>query len=352
MASKAALTPSNQQSQRSVHPFDEAALRSLHTRLALIVTEMSVSTLTDDPRYGELAAERTEIKQQIGLLLNSEQKTRYFNAQTERQAAHHQIADIDKQLASATGSASDYSRLTSERQGVLIEVERLDRLMPGLKAAYDAQLRIERDVNFHYRAELQRSKNGALAIRIRTELARISTDLRRLLKDVAAAALETDSLNSELPAGEPYVLDANALARGRPSMPREVVSEVEKSLWVFEATGRLVGNQDEVVPVDAFSGRLGVHDARCAKRPFKVTTYLPEQRSQTAEPLFELISIPNFDGPGASFIGDRHSALSASQIDAEAPSVPRLQRDAQIEMTPTSDWRGGVIVTEHRAAIG
>lgn len=349
MVTKSNVSASPRSTQVMPPPFDGVALKSCHARLAEIVSELSLPSMSEDQR-NELTSEREKLQADIGQLLRSEEKSRYFTAQDEQQAAYRKLADIDKQLPSATGSASEYSRLSSERQAVLLEVERLDRLMPSLKAAYDAQMESERNSSLHFRAALQRSKNAVLAERIRIDLARITIELRGLIKDVATATIETDALNKDLPSGEEYIVDPNAIARGRPSQPREIVSVVEKSLWVFETTGRLIGNQDDVISIDANTGRLQPHDVRCAKRRFKVTTYLPEQRTIHAEPLFELISIPNHDGPGASFIGEQHSIFSSAQIEIAATSLRQPARAAQLDLMPLGEWRGTVSVNETLAS--
>src|SRR6202022_4061520 len=165
--------------------------------------------------------------------------------------------------------------------------------------------------------------NAAIAERLRTDGAKLSSALKALERDVAASQGETAALNRVLPDGMAHLQDANSLARARPAMPREDISEKTLSLWVRATDGSLMGDQDRIVEVDAKSGHLFVNNMRvdCVRRQFKSVPYPPPEWAAVPEAFHAMLRIPNFDRQGVDFDGSRLVEEAVAELHLEPTKI-------------------------------
>jgi hypothetical protein len=184
--------------------------------------------------------------------------------------------------------------------------------------------------------------NEALANRLQKEGGPAVKILLALLHDLAVAAQEDAVVNRRLPTDVPRVTSADAMARSIPMLPREDLAEEIIELWVDARSGEVVGNQRDVVQRTSSIGVIGLWNRRCAKRRFRAIDYLEEVVPvQRAPSLFTALRVPNLDGPGFAFDGDRVThAAQALQVLSEFGTAQRPTRDRQTlrQLIPVEPW--------------
>lgn len=266
-------------------------------------------------------------------------------AKTDLASAEARVAALAATEDAATETAASYAQWRSERDEALIEVGRLQRFIAALEPTVVEQRRADEVQAIRKRAAAARKANAALAERIRMEGAKLSGQMLSLVKEVAASTVEAEAINKMLPSDEPPIADANVLARGKPAIPRRIISEKIERLWVFKMTGNLIGDQDAVVVHDAETGFLpSLESGRrggqsCVRRSFKVTAFHPAVERISPNELFRDIELPHFDRPGSAIPPrSRASAADFAALSvAPAPLVAR-ESETQTEMTPLESW--------------
>lgn len=277
---------------------------------------------------------------------------RLSTAKADLDAARAKLAAITAAGNAASETYISYAKWRSECDEAMIEVGRLEKFIAGFEQEVAEIRRIDGLAAIQKRAAAARKSNAALAERVRVEGAKLSMQLLALIAEVAASEAEADEINRQLPDGDEHVVNADVLARGRGGLiPREVISESTESLWVYERTGALIGDQDRVQASDGGKGFLpasstdpfeGGHS--CVRRKFKVTKFHPAQHRVTTDSLYRVVQLPRFDGAG-NLIGRywRSSAQHFAEAAGEAasasarPPAPQL-RDVETEMTPLEPW--------------
>jgi hypothetical protein len=180
----------------------------------------------------------------------------------------------------------------------------------------------------------------------RMEGAKLAAALKALARDVAASQVETAAINKLLPDGTPHLMDANNLARGRPAIPRENISEKTLQLWCRATDGGSMGDQDAVVETDAGKGHLVTNGMRidCVRREFRSVQYHPEVWSEIPEPLHALLRLPNFDRPFVDFDGQFMVEEHVAQVNLDPPkSEAKTRRPTQTELIPVEAWAPPVL---------
>jgi hypothetical protein len=251
---------------------------------------------------------------------------------------------LSREVASLHDSAA-FAIWNEERTAVATEEDRLERLIAALTEGGEAQAKFEAEEALRKRAETAREHNAALSERIRTEGAQLAATMKALARDVAASQVETAAINRALPAGTPPLQDANNLARGRPAVPRQDISEKLIDLWCRATDGGLIGDQDAVVPIDTETGHLFINRTRldCVKRTFRSVQYSPEVWLEIPEDFHSTLRIPHFDRQGVDFDGQFMVEQAVAAMNIEPKAEKKTRRPVQTELIPVEPWTPPVL---------
>jgi hypothetical protein len=267
-------------------------------------------------------------------------------AKVDLAAARAKLAAIDAREVEALADSAAFATWSAERKQAATEVDRLERLTTALASNEEDRKRHEVEAALQKRVDAAKKNNAAVAERMRTEGAKLAAALKALARDVAASQVETAAINKLLPDGRPHLIDANNLARGRPAIPRENISEKTLQLWCRATDGGLLGDQDAVVEADAGKGHLVTNGMRidCVRREFRSVQYHPEIWSEIPEPLHALLRLPNFDRPFVDFDGQFMVEEHVAQVDLHPPkSETKTRRPIQTELIPVEAWAPPVL---------
>src|SRR5262249_46473494 len=149
--------------------------------------------------------------------------------------------------------------------------------------------------------------------------------------------------NRNLPEGEAPIIGADVIARGKPALPRVDVESQAIDLWVFEATGQVVGDQGAVKLIAGQNSEHGViqssspevHGIHCRRPRYRLVTSHPAAPAVVPRPIFRDLRLPQFDGPGVVWDPDRdvRSDGVVTFVDDRATDW----RPLQTEMVPADD---------------
>jgi hypothetical protein len=282
----------------------------------------------------------------MGLFRKTDTERKIDAAKVDLAAARAKLAAIDARGDEAAHDSKLFATWSGERQAAAVEVDRQERLIGAITADGEAQKRNEADAALQARINAAKKSSAAVAERLRTEGAKLAAALKALARDVAASQVETAAINKLLPDGTPHLIDANNLARGRPAIPRENISEKTLQLWCRATDGGLLGDQDAVVEADAGKGHLVTNGMRidCVRREFRSVQYHPEIWSEIPEPLHALLRLPNFDRPFVDFDGQRMVEEHVAELNLDAPKAEtKSRRPAQTELIPLEAWAPPVL---------
>jgi hypothetical protein len=172
----------------------------------------------------------------------------------------------------------------------------------------------------------QLRENELLAQRLRTEGPPLVEKLLDLIAAAAAADVKTALVNRNLP-DDARIATADVLTRFRAAMPRRDVPEREKkvTLWCFASNGTIVGDQREVIDLGDGRGfiKSGSSEGRilCVRLRHRLIAYYAEQPAQRAEPIYNAIRLPRFDGPGLAWGGNVNGPAAALEQLSRPPVV-------------------------------
>jgi hypothetical protein len=271
----------------------------------------------------------------------TEIEKRLAAARNELATTQHRLNATAAKETEALADGAAYSTWRAERDAAASEVDRLTRLIAALEAGEETARQHDFDEALRKRIDAAKKNNAAVAERLRTEGAQLSTALKALVREVALSQIETAAINRILPAGVAALADANNLARGRPSVPRKDIEEKTLSLWVRSTDGSLLGDQDAIVAVDATTGHLFVNNSRvdCVRREFRSVQYHPPGWSEIPEPFHALLRIPNFDRLGVDFDGQLMIEEHVAELNLDAPKAEKkTRRPVQTELIPVEPW--------------
>jgi hypothetical protein len=278
----------------------------------------------------------------MGLFRKSENEKRLSGAGADLVTARAKLSAIDAKEGDAIVNGATFATWQNERAAAATELDRLERLIAALQAGGEAARQHDLDEAFRIRMEAARKNNTDVAERLRTEGAQLAAAMKALARDVAASQVETAAINRALPSGTPPLQDANNLARGRPGVPRQDISEKMIDLWCRATDGGLIGEQDAVVPVDTQTGHLFINKTRvdCVKRKFRSVQYNPDVWSEIPEPFHSTLRIPNFDRQGADFDGQRMIEEQVAAVSVEPPPATekKSRRPVQTELIAVEAW--------------
>jgi hypothetical protein len=271
----------------------------------------------------------------------SEIEKRLDAAKLDVAAARTKLSAIDAREVEALADSAAFATWSAERKQAATEVDRLERLTTALASNEEDRKRHEVEAALQKRVDAAKKNNAAVAERMRMDGAKLAAALKALARDVAASQVETAAINKLLPDGTPHLIDANNLARGRPAIPRENISEKTLQLWCRATDGGLMGDQDAVVEADAGKGHLVTNGMRidCVRREFRSVQYHPEIWSEIPEPLHALLRLPNFDRPFVDFDGQFMVEKAVAELNLDPPKADKkARRPVQTELIPTAPW--------------
>jgi hypothetical protein len=282
---------------------------------------------------------RPKLNKEVPMLAKTKMKAADLDSSRQDVAAAQAALDeiLSRELE-ATDSPAIFAAWRAERDAAISEVDRLTKLVARLEAAAGADERATQEAEIAKRANDQRRTNEALAARIKTEGGPAIEKLLALAREVATAAVVDAAINAKLPDDAEKIVSADMQARHRPPLPRETVSERTVTLWVFAATGNVIGNQGDVTPIgDGSTGFIRSspqqYKTRVFRRKFKSITYLEAESYQPLVPFFEALRLPFSDGPGLVWNPrDGLSTATAVEILKRGPAV--AERGTLTELVP------------------
>ncbi|WFT95066.1 hypothetical protein QA633_43635 [Bradyrhizobium barranii] len=259
--------------------------------------------------------------------------------QPELAAARRKVSELDAGKAAALADSVAFGKWSAERSAASLEVDRLTGLIETYETDAEAARRADAEAAARRETAAARKAAADLANRIRTDGARIMTELLQLTQDCAKQSLAAKALNSRLPDGEVPVPAADILARDFGAEDRKDLRSRETTLWVVADDGRIVGDQASVNSADGVTGHLHVAGAgfrwKCVRRKFREVEFHPRTLPDWPGGLFQLMRLPRVDGLGYLFDGATMTPEAVADLDVAAVVAPRKkQRPTQIELVP------------------
>ncbi|MET4043965.1 hypothetical protein [Bradyrhizobium sp. RT6a] len=267
-------------------------------------------------------------------------------------AARARLAAIDAGKTAAQTDSAAFAKWSTDRSAAALEVDRRSGLIEVHETEAERARRAEADAAARHEIAVARKVAADLADRIRTDGARITTELLQLTRDCARQSLAAKVLNEALPEGETPIPAADILARDFGAEPRKDLRSREKDLWVAATTGEVIGDQDAVVSEDGVRGQVHVFGGsmrwKCLKRRFREVEFHPSSSVDWPGHLFSLIRLPCLDGPGFLFDGSRMILETVADLDVAAAIATRRKqpRPTQIELIPIDPWPPAAVVDQ------
>lgn len=271
-----------------------------------------------------------------------------MTARKKVDAARMDLAQAEAKLQAARARENEaidtpgmYEAWRRECADAAAEVERCSKLLEREEAQAEESERAERRAARRRAADAQNKANAALARRTMVEGRAAVETLLALLQEHAKAQVLDTRLNAQMDADEEKIVSADTLARFRAPLPREDVSETRVTLWVFEATGAVIGDQDAVREIGEGVGKLNTgrngYETTCVKREFRQVEYREAEPRQQLQPLFSALRIPHVDRPGWAWNAREHIAASAV-LDALERRDHESERPVLTELIPVEPW--------------
>lgn len=269
----------------------------------------------------------------------SEADKRCAALQAELAAARRKVSELDTGKAAALADSVAFAKWSTERSAASLEVDRLAGLIETNETEAEAARKAEADAAARREIVAARKASTDLADRIRTDGARIITELLQLAQECASQSLAAKVLNEALPEGEAPIPAADILARDLGAEERKNLRSRETELWVVADDGRIVGDQAAVNSADGITGHLHLAGAgfrwKCLRRKFREVEFHPRSLPDWPGGLYSLIRLPRLDGPGLLFDGATAIPEAVAALDVAAAITPRKkQRPLQIELVP------------------
>jgi hypothetical protein len=272
-------------------------------------------------------------------------------------SAHADLAAAEKKLATllsregaAAKSADRYTIWSTERDAAEGDVRRLTKLVAALEAAVHDAARAAAEADARQKIEACRALNNSIAERLRDEGARAISTLMTLARDAAAATVEANRLNAQLPPGVTAIAIGDLLARELPRLPRKDIATEELALWVSASTGSLIGNQDSVTDNKDGTGFVQVNRSiqiACVRRRYASTKFHPALVFDHPGHFFAALRLPFLDRPGVMFDGAYAPLEQAAKMPVDLPAPPKASsRIVQTELVPLDPWPPAGVATE------
>ena len=263
------------------------------------------------------------------------------SSRQEIAAARAALDEILSRELEATDSPATFAAWRAERDAAIPEIDRLTKLVIRLETAVGEDERQAQAAALAKSADAQRRANEALARRIREEGGPAIEKLLELARDVATAEMVTAAVNAKMAENAEKIASADVIARHRPPLPRETVSEKTVALWVFAATGNVIGNQGDVTPTgDGSTGFIRGsqhHKTRVVRRKFKSVVYVEAASHEPLVPFFSALRLPSPDGPG--LVWNPRSDLSAvAALEVLSRRSEAAERATLTELVPVEPF--------------
>ena len=253
-------------------------------------------------------------------------------ARADLDAINHDLTALDASKAEASKSSATFAEWRSSVAQKTGERERLDICIAALEVEVEQQKRDAAHADLLSRRAALEKETAALARRINLDGAKAADVLVQLTEEATANAQAVAALNREL-SGEEQLIHADHIARHRDPVARKNLEETIVSLWVFERTGELVGDQDAVVEHSSERGFIPANNAislsnnPVVRKRFGQIRYLKASDREYADPLASVLRLPRFDGPGLLFdFGHKTKPAQRRElvelIPVDAPAKP------------------------------
>ncbi|MBR1154602.1 hypothetical protein [Bradyrhizobium sp. JYMT SZCCT0428] len=240
--------------------------------------------------------------------------------------------------AAAVTSSETFGTWRSDRDAAAVEMDRLERLVTSIEAELGDEQRREATETRRKRVAEVKKRNTALAARIVRVGGEVTEALTSLMRDIATADVDDKELNAVRGEDDEFVVGAEFLARGRLGIPRKDVKEEILSLWCYQVSGNLVGDQDsvtETAPRVGFLGNPAGFYQMCVRRKYAARTFYPAEQPQDPIPLSTLLQLPDFAGPGTVWNGSRIFPQEVLQKLEQLPAgSQKSKRIQQTELEP------------------
>jgi hypothetical protein len=271
-----------------------------------------------------------------------EAERRLDTARDELAAAEAAAAAISARENTELADPVAYKIWQSEHDAAVAEVKRRRKLVASIEDQTAREGEQQAAAALQKRITDAKKNNELIAARMRDEGVKAAEVLLRLTRDNAQAEAETATINSLLPPDASPITSAEVLARARPAMQREEISEKKTELWVFESTGAIVGAQGDVQVASDGTGTLpsGAHGRlriKCVRKQFRSVQYREAEPAARVEPIVTALRLPDFAGPGLLWDGPRISHPSKALAAFDQLSQANQSRPVLTELVPIDD---------------
>lgn len=232
-------------------------------------------------------------------------------ARIDLNAITQDLLALDAAKAEALKSSKAYAEWRAAVDTKTLERERLEGVVSATEAEIERTAQAEAANALRSRRAALEKQSAELARRIADEGSRAAAALVKLAEEAKANSEAVELLNRELPDSD-QLMTADFRARHRDPAPRQNLEETTVDLWVFESSGELVGDPDDVRQLSYERGVIpgAQRNIPVIRKRFRQTRYLEPGEREHADPLGSILRLPRFDSPELLF--DRGRAIEPS----------------------------------------
>jgi hypothetical protein len=203
------------------------------------------------------------------------------------------LLDEDPKAAPRTRSVISECEIAVERGEALVSALR-ERFLQACES--ESQAEAEQDY--------QAAKNALAEAeqKISVDYPKLAGGILKLIEFAAEAMLQVERANENLPSGESPIVLPPMFGGQMPSKPEVIRSRQVVEKWTFEATGKIVDAERDVVTTGAGRGVLegANRNQPVLLRRFEEITFNPVESQSWNAAFFEMLRLPKLDGSEAA----------------------------------------------------
>jgi hypothetical protein len=202
------------------------------------------------------------------------------------------LSDDDKSLAAIDQRARDLH----------LDLEKIEVAIPEFEKQLQALTERETEASKQRRYDEAATSLVDAEKRVLAEYPKLIGGVLKLIELAAEAMLQVERANENLPSGESPIVLPQMFGGQMPSKPEVIRSRQVVEKWTFEATGKIVNAERDVVTTGAGRGVLegASQNQPVLLRRFEEITFNPVESQSWNAAFFEMLRLPKLDGSEAA----------------------------------------------------
>jgi hypothetical protein len=223
--------------------------------------------------------------------------------ETKAERALHETHDALARAKAAYADAllDERPEATARARGFVAEreiaVERAEALVNALRERFLQACETESEAEREQQYEAAKYALAEAGQKVGTDYPKLVGGLLKLIELVAEALQAVERANDNLPAGQLPIVLPPAFGGQMPAKPEVVLSRQVVEKWTFEATGKIVDAERDVVTTGAGRGVLegANRNQPVLLRRFEEITFNPVESQSWNAAFFEMLRLPKLD---------------------------------------------------------